>query len=73
MILCLRPEPSPLSLAISEELRNATASRDAHDIEAAIAHLRAAYALATSRGCGLGPEPCLRLPMYLQRAGRSLG
>jgi hypothetical protein len=63
---------SPRPPAISEALRSATTALDAGDYDSAIGHLRSAYALAVSAGLGLDAAECLRLPLYLQRSGRSL-
>ena len=64
-------DPPPELLAIRVELRNATDASTVGNLDLAITHPRCAELLA-SKGWGLDPASCLRLPMYLQRASRSI-
>lgn len=52
-------------------LRRATARKDANQLEAAIEDLRAAYELIRKTRVDCTAEVFLRLPMYLQLAGRA--
>ena len=56
---------------MAERFRAATAAYDARDYESGITRLREAYAIAAGAGVGCESPECLRLPRYLQKAGRS--
>jgi hypothetical protein len=61
----------PAMLQIADRLRAATAAYGSSDYETGIARLREAYAMAAKAGIGCEAPECLRLPKYLQKAGRS--
>lgn len=56
---------------VSRLLRQATAKKDAGDLEGAIATLKQAYGEMAKEEMDYGIDPLLRLPMYLQAAGRN--
>jgi tetratricopeptide (TPR) repeat protein len=56
---------------MAERFRAATAAYNAGDYEAGIARLREAYEIGAASGIGCEAPECLRLPRYLQKAGRS--
>jgi len=55
----------------NELLKGATAKKKAGDLESAINVLKMAYKAIEKQGGGYTVEVFLRLPMYLQAAGRS--
>ena len=64
-------EEDPTIPKMAERFRAATAAYDAGDYESGIARLREAYAMAAGASVGCETPECLRLPRYLQKAGRS--
>lgn len=70
-LLGVEPSTNPPSLDSSALLRNATAEKSSGNIEGAIGLLQTFWQAEPFASSGHGIEAYLRLPMYLQQAGRS--